>query len=349
MTDSLLSWARKIAPQFRNFWSFSKSDPSIKSIENSMQRISEKISQRIGKAPKSISHLSYENYFTVLKSLGLWEDFELQTSKDNITIRGSVVNSPIINRNNEKTVIFCHGVTSNKWSLFYTIHLVLQLGYRVVIYDARNHGLSQASYTTLGKIESLDLEDIVKWFIAKYKPSKIGFYGFSMGSATLLFWIGQFQDVHPQVSFVICEAPFDDFSTSFQGFLGLEGADVTPGWKHYFFHAAAMKMLSSPFDISEISPISCLPNKLKVKLLLLHGLGDTVISWKSSRNIWQKLSQEPANNGMVNLYLFDYADHGEVPFFGDFSPGNLHWIKEKEKVSKFSFSSLLFNFLGNNF
>lgn len=347
MTDNLLGWARKIAPQFRNFWSFSKIDPSIKSIENSLARINEKIWKRVNKTPTSISHLSYENYFSVLKVLGLWEDFEIQTSKDNVTIRGSVISSPIINRHNKKTIIFCHGVTSNKWSLFYSIHLVLQLGYRVVMYDARNHGLSQTSYTTLGKVESIDLEDVVKWFINKYRPSKLGFYGFSMGAATLLFWIGQFQDLHPEVAFVICEAPFDDFSRNFQGFLGVEGEATTPSWKQFFFHTAAMKMLNSPFDIAEISPISLLPKKLKVKLLLLHGLQDTVISWKSSFNVWERLRQE--NKGMVNLYLFDYADHGEVPFFGDFLPNSVHWMEEKEKVSKFSFSSLLFAFLDNNF
>jgi len=31
----------------------------------------------------------------------------------------------------------------------------------VVIYDARNHGMSGKSYTTLGKIEAHDLEDVV--------------------------------------------------------------------------------------------------------------------------------------------------------------------------------------------
>jgi len=39
--------------------------------------------------------------------------------------------------------------------------LFLQLGYQVVIFDARSHGISGKSYTTLGKIEAYDLEDIV--------------------------------------------------------------------------------------------------------------------------------------------------------------------------------------------
>jgi uncharacterized protein len=352
MTDNILNWAKRIAPQIQKFLSFSKNDPSIKSVEISTSIINKKIWEKFKKNEMSVSYYFYDDYFLNLRSLGLLEDFEIKTSNDNITLRGSVIKHPIINSNNNKTIIFCHGLTSNRWSLFYQIHLVLQLGYQVIIYDARNHGMSQSSYTTLGKIESLDLEDIVKWVIKKYKPEKLGFYGFSMGSATLLFWIGQFQEIHPEVAFIICEAPFDDFKERFQGFLGLEIKDRIEkyaGWKHYFFHTIAMKILNSPFDISEISPILSLPEKLKIKLLLLHGFKDTAISWKSSFNIWRKLNEKEENKGMVNLYLFDEADHGDVAFFGDFFPNSVHWAEEMDKVSKFSFSSLLSYFLNKNF
>jgi pimeloyl-ACP methyl ester carboxylesterase len=37
----------------------------------------------------------------------------------------------------------------------------LQVGYSVLIYDARNHGMSGKSYLTLGEVEADDLEDII--------------------------------------------------------------------------------------------------------------------------------------------------------------------------------------------
>lgn len=348
--NNFLSWLKEIAPSSRNFFSFSRYDPTIKSVERSIEKVNRKISIHNNHNEKSISFNDYDNYFNTLKSLGLWEDFEILTTNDNLIIKGSVISSPLINNNNEKIIIFCHGVTNNRWSLFYCIHLVLQMGYRVVIYDARNHGMSQKSYNTLGKIESLDLEDIVNWVNKKYMPFRLGFYGFSMGSATLLFWIGQFQDFHPEVSFVICESPLDDFKERFRNFIDddlLEEKNDT--WKHYLIYNLAMKVLNSPVDLISIKPIDLLPKKINFKFLLLHGINDTVIPVQSSFNIWEKLNKEKENWGKVNLYLFDHADHDEVAFFGDFFPNNLRWIKKKDKNSKFCFSSLLFSFLSKNF
>ena len=359
MPNNIFKWLKEIAPRSLNFFSFSRHDPTISSVEDSLESINRKIFELSGKKLKSIDFEDYKNYFSILKSLGLWKDFEINTSKDNLLIKGTVIDSPLINPNNRKTIIFCHGITNNRWSLFYCIHLVLQMGYQVVIYDARNHGMSQSSYNTLGKEESSDLEDIVNWVNKKYHPLKIGFYGFSMGSATLLFLIGKFQNIHPEVSFVICEAPLDDFNKRFQGLLNSSNSSETfeelkdnedsKSWKYYFFHKLLMKILNSPVDLSEIKPILALPKKLKLKLLLLHGFEDTVISWQSSLNIWETLNKEKENSEFINLYLFDYADHNEVPFLGDYLPNSLHSIKRNKRPSKFCFSSLLFSFLYKNF
>jgi len=67
------------------------------------------------------------------------------------------------------------------------MHLVLQRGYQVVTYDARNHGLSSKYSTSLGQLEACDLQDIITYVKKKYQPKKIGLYGFSMGAATLIF------------------------------------------------------------------------------------------------------------------------------------------------------------------
>jgi len=67
------------------------------------------------------------------------------------------------------------------------MHLVLQRGYQVVTYDARNHGVSSKFSTSLGQAEACDLQDVIAYVRRKYQPKKIGLYGFSMGAATCLF------------------------------------------------------------------------------------------------------------------------------------------------------------------
>jgi hypothetical protein len=34
-----------------------------------------------------------------------------------------------------------------------------------------------------------------------------------MGAVTLLFWLGSYKEYHPEIKFLICEAPFDSFSS----------------------------------------------------------------------------------------------------------------------------------------
>jgi alpha-beta hydrolase superfamily lysophospholipase len=104
---------------------------------------------------------AYQKYFNFLEKLGLREDFSVITTHDGLVLYATIFRPLLINKNNDKMIIFCHGLTNNRWSLFYTMHLALQRGYQVVSYDARNHGISSQSSTTLGQVEACDLQDII--------------------------------------------------------------------------------------------------------------------------------------------------------------------------------------------
>jgi predicted alpha/beta-fold hydrolase len=153
----------------------------------SIEIINDKIKLLTGTSKDKINLVAYQKYFEFLDKLGLKEEFTVYTTQDNLTLSAARIQPVLVNENNHKLVIVCHGVTNNKWSLFYTMHLALQMGYQVVTYDARNHGLSDKSYNNLGQIEASDLQDIINYVRQKYQPKKIGLYGFSMGATTLLF------------------------------------------------------------------------------------------------------------------------------------------------------------------
>jgi uncharacterized protein len=158
--------------------------------------------------------VAYQRYFDFYEKLGLKEEFLITTTQDELVLHGIRIYPTLKHDNNQKLIIFCHGLTNNRWSLFYIMHLALQRGYQVVAYDARNHGTSSISYTSLGQVEASDLQDVIKQVKKKYYPAKIGLYGFSMGAATLLFWITHFGGAeNSEVAVAICEAPFEKFST----------------------------------------------------------------------------------------------------------------------------------------
>jgi predicted alpha/beta-fold hydrolase len=326
---------------------FGRSPKTIHHNELSVNRVNAKIKSEL-KIKRDFINLShYEVYFAFLRKLGLWKSFQILSTRDSLILRGSSVRPLIINENNDKMIFFCHGVTSNQWSLFYCIHLVLQLGYQVVIYDAREHGASGKSYVTLGKVEADDLEDVINWAQKHRQPRQIGLYGFSMGAATLLFWLSSFQKKHPEIKFLICEAPFDSFSKQFKDSIGTKNINT---WRYLTASRFLKYILPTARNLEEINPISVLPDKLKLKLLLLHGTADSTISWKASRNIWQHFYKIPANRKYINCYFVVGADHGEIPFIGDALVGRLRWIKASRQKSQFNtFTELLTAFLRKNF
>lgn len=338
---------KKALSKLNSNLTLSRSNPTISETKNSIAIIRGKINVHLDTSKNRLSFSAYEKYFNFLIQLELSEELKINTTQDNLVVQGTSIKPILFSSNNKKVIIFCHGVTSNRWSLFYCLHLALQLGYQVITYDARNHGLSEKSYTSLGQVEASDLQDVIKYVKKKYQPEKVALYGFSMGAATCLFWISHFAgQENLGVVLAICEAPFDNFSQQWKLALS-KGKDYY--WKEYLASKLISGVLNSSYqDLEKVNPLDALPAVLPVKLLLIHGLKDSIIHWKSSLNIFNKLKKNELNKKKVNLYFCRHADHGEIPFLGDFLPQSLLW-KNKKKVSCFTFSTLFFNYLGKNF
>jgi len=320
--------------------------PLISDSQASIDIINDKIKLLKGTNKNSIKSDAYQKYFDFLEKLGLREEFIITTTQDNLTLRGVSIQPILINDNNEKVVIFCHGVTNNRWSLFYTMHLALQRGYRIVSYDARNHGLSDKFSTSLGQTEACDLQDVINWVKERYEPIKIGLYGFSMGAATCLFWISFFGGAgNSEVAFAICEAPYGNVA---EGIKEALGSGINYYWKEFFLTKIITEKLHSTREkLEKISPYLALPQQLPIKLLLVHGLQDVVINWRASFKLWYQLRKSEENKDKINLYFFRHADHGEVPFIGDYVPNSTRW-KTRKRSSQYTFSGLFCNYLQKN-
>jgi dipeptidyl aminopeptidase/acylaminoacyl peptidase len=339
-------WLKKVYKYIKKIFSPISTTPSVADVRVSIGIINDKIKLLKGTNKDVVNVVAYQKYFDFLEKLGLREEFSVITVHDGLVLYATIIRPLIVNANNNKVVIFCHGLTNNRWSLFYTMHLVLQRGYQVVSYDARNHGLSDKSFTTLGQIEACDLQDIVNYVKKNHQPEKIGLYGFSMGAATLTFWISYFGGAsNSEVVFAVCEAPFDRFVTQWKKALG---SGINYYWKHFFVNKLIKESLNSSREkLESINPYLVLPQELPVKLLLLHGLEDAVIDWRASFKLHYQLSKSKLNKKKVNLYLCRHADHGELPFISDYVPNSLCW-KNRKRKSQFNFTTLFCNYLQKN-
>ena len=339
-------WLKRVYKGVKRVIFPSETVSSVTDSRVSIEMINDKIKLIKGSKKDAINVVAYQKYFVFLEKLGLREDFSVVTIHDGLVLHATIFRPLLINKNNDKMIIFCHGLTNNRWSLFYTMHLALQRGYQVVSYDARNHGVSDKSFTTLGQIEACDLQDVVDYAKKKYQPEKIGLYGFSMGAATLIFWVSYFAGpANSEVVFATCEAPFDRFNTQWKRVLG---SGLNYYWKHFLLKKVIKETLhSSREKLERIDPYLVLPQDLPIKLLLLHGLEDAVISWQASFKLHYQLSKNKLNKNKINLYLCCYADHGELPFLGDNIPNSLRW-KKRKRNSQYTFTGLFCNYLEKN-
>ena len=120
--------------------------------------------------------------------------------------------------------VLCHGYQNNATGMAsYGKHL-FDLGYTVLLPDARGHGESEGDYIGMGWPER---RDVVRWcqqLIAEDPEAEIVLYGVSMGAATVMMASGE-ADLPVQVRCVIEDCGYtsvwDEFSGQLKELFGL--------------------------------------------------------------------------------------------------------------------------------
>jgi pimeloyl-ACP methyl ester carboxylesterase len=109
------------------------------------------------------------------------EPVEFNTA-DGLTLRGwwskGDSSSPVI--------IFCHGLNRSRLELLVRAGEAHKRGYSVLLFDFRNHGESDRAHTTLGILESQDVQAASQFVHMKAPGQPQLLWGVSMGAATAL-------------------------------------------------------------------------------------------------------------------------------------------------------------------
>src|ERR1700744_1053859 len=85
----------------------------------------------------------------------------------------------------DKTILICHGITSNKAIQLSLSRGFVPHGYNVLIFDFRAHGESGGQITSFGDVERRDVLGAVRYLQEHRTPSAQHIYGVgeSMGAA----------------------------------------------------------------------------------------------------------------------------------------------------------------------
>ncbi len=107
--------------------------------------------------------------------------------------------------------VIAHGLGDSLESYLGHAEFLRRRGHAVLLVDLRGHGGSQGSLTTLGGLESHDVQAGVQWLRDNGLSSAgIGLMGHSMGAVAVLLAAADQSDVRA----VIVEAPFDSYRNS---------------------------------------------------------------------------------------------------------------------------------------
>ena len=128
-------------------------------------------------------------------------------TRDGVELKGWFLPSP---KGDLRTLIMCHGWGDNKGELLkQTYFLNENAGFNLLYFDFRSHGESSGEITTVGGLETRDLDAAVTW-LRTSRPElsdRVGVFGLSMGAAVTVAALPD----HPALRCAVVESPFSDY------------------------------------------------------------------------------------------------------------------------------------------
>jgi uncharacterized protein len=199
----------------------------------------------------------------------------------------------------KKYMIFCHGVTENKFNSIKYMNLFLKRGFNAVIYDHRRHGESGGKTTSYGYFEKNDLKVVVDELIRRVGDDVFfGIHGESMGASTLLLYAGSVED---RADFYIADCPFSDFGEQLAYRMGIE-LKMPANWLLPL--ANTTLKFREGYTLKDISPISVVEN-IQKPVLFIHSSEDDFIPPEMTQKLYKK------KQGPKELYIDFKGSHAQ--------------------------------------
>ena len=195
----------------------------------------------------------------------------------------------------DKYVIISHGYTDNRFgSLKYT-KMYLDLGFNVILYDLRGHGMNEkTNLCTYTLRERWDLNSLIQDTRERFENmTQLGLHGESLGAATSV----AVTELKPRVDFIVEDCGFAEIIPVMRG--GLRGLHLPACLVHV---ASVWCKIRYGFFFREMRPVDCLDEN-KIPILFIHGAEDTFIHPSHCEGLYK------ANPAYGEMHLIPNAPH----------------------------------------
>ena len=220
--------------------------------------------------------------FTIQSDFGYELSCELVEAVDNL---------------DKKLAILCHGLGCAKYTSIKYMELFYKLGFTVLMYDHRNHGLSGRAHTSMGYYEKYDLKKVVDWCINTYgEDIKLVTHGESMGGSTVLLHLA----IDDRVKCAIADCAYSDLQQLIRHQL------------KQFYHlpclcipvVSFLTYLRAGFWYKEVSPIKVIAD-VETPVLFIHGKIDNFVPAYMSGDMYERKKKNKA------IFLVAKAKHAQ--------------------------------------
>lgn len=200
-----------------------------------------------------------------------------------------------------KTLVITHGIETTLFASVKYVDMFRAMGFNILLYDLRNHGLSGGKNTTFGYYEKYDLHSMVEWAFMRLGPGGyVGTLGESMGGAIAL----QNAAIDPRLAFCISISSFSDLKQMLIYRFKYEyKLPVTP----FLQLADFMTTILSGMSFNAVSPIRDIAD-IKLPVLLIHGAKDKYVPPQMCKDLYDGKVE-----GIRSIYLAQNAGHAD-PF-----------------------------------
>jgi len=193
-------------------------------------------------------------------------------------------------------VVFHHGKASTRHGMLRQASALWPRGCHLLLFDARDHGLSDHAPVTFGVHEKIDLLAAVNLLAeASGVPrSRIGLFGASLGASIAL----QTAVLAPDLAFVMTDTPFADFRSAARNETRfLYGPWLVP----FASPAVTLAGWRGAFDPADVSPVNEVA-RIRIPTLILHARRDERIPWQDAQRLYDRLTTPHRS-----LRLLDWA------------------------------------------
>ncbi len=224
-----------------------------------------------------------------------WEDVTF-ASADGLRLGGWFI--PPHSASDGSTIIFVHGLGSNRSGLLDQAAFVVEEGYGAFLIELRGHGLSEGDVTTFGLMEVNDVQGAVDYLETRpeVNAERLGLVGQSLGGSTVIQAAARI----PEIDVVVAESAFTSLEDNVA-----EGVRILANLPPFPFAPLMIYFGSreAGIDISQVRPIDVVDEIAPRPLLIIHGRLDRLVPVDNAERLYAAAG-EPRQ-----LHLIDNASH----------------------------------------